>query len=113
MYGDTRNSPTTALSAPAASGWAAANGAIGSSPKSCASNAVKQNWLKLKGRNQFQYLVMRNDRMKELIRKLCDAYGPSGQETAVRDLIRQALTDVVDELRVDALGNLIAIKRPK
>lgn len=50
--------------------------------------------------------------MKELIRKLCAVYGPTGQEEAVREVIRTELADAVDEVRVDALGNLIAIKRP-
>jgi endoglucanase len=50
--------------------------------------------------------------MKELIRKLCEVYGPSGQEEAVHEVIRAEIADVVDELRVDALGNLIAVKRP-
>ncbi|MEZ4639403.1 MAG: hypothetical protein R2856_31335 [Caldilineaceae bacterium] len=50
--------------------------------------------------------------MKELIRKLCEVYGPVGREDAVRELIRQEIEDVVDEVRVDALGNLIAVKRP-
>lgn len=49
--------------------------------------------------------------MKELIRKLCDVYGPVGREDAVRELIRQEIEDVVDEVRVDAMGNLIAVKR--
>ncbi len=50
--------------------------------------------------------------MKELIRKLCDVYGPVGRENAIRDLIRQEIAGVVDEMRVDAMGNLIAVKRP-
>lgn len=49
--------------------------------------------------------------MKDLIRRLCDVYGPCGQEEAVRKLIAQELAGVVDESRVDALGNLIAVKR--
>jgi tetrahedral aminopeptidase len=50
--------------------------------------------------------------MKELIRKLCEVYGPSGQEEAVRALIQQEIAGSVDETRVDALGNLIAVKNP-
>jgi tetrahedral aminopeptidase len=50
--------------------------------------------------------------MKELIRKLCEVYGPSGQEEAVRALIQQEIAGSVDETRVDALGNLIAVKQP-
>ncbi len=49
--------------------------------------------------------------MKSLIEKLCEAYGPSGDEAPVRELIRQELTGHVDEMWVDAMGNLIAVKR--
>ena len=48
--------------------------------------------------------------MKELIRKLVEAVGPSGYEGAVRDLVRSEISDSVGELRVDAMGNLIARK---
>ena len=49
--------------------------------------------------------------MKELIRRLCEVYGPCGQEEGVRRLIAQEIAGLVDESRVDALGNLIALKR--
>lgn len=49
--------------------------------------------------------------MKELIRRLCEVYGPCGQEEAVRRLISQEIAGLVDESRVDPLGNLIALKR--
>ncbi len=42
--------------------------------------------------------------------KLSDARGISGDETAVRQALRPMLEDHVDELRVDAVGNLIARK---
>ncbi len=48
--------------------------------------------------------------MKELLRKLTDAFGPSGYEDAVRELIRKEIKGYADEVRVDALGNLIARK---
>ena len=48
--------------------------------------------------------------MKELIQKLVETVGPSGHEQAVRDVIRGEIEKSVDEIRVDALGNLIAIK---
>lgn len=50
--------------------------------------------------------------MNELIKKLVEAYGPSGFEDRMRDLIRPEIEPYVDEIRVDALGNLIARKRP-
>ena len=45
--------------------------------------------------------------MNALIRKLVEAWGPSGYEHQVRRLIQEEVADLVDEMRVDALGNLI------
>lgn len=49
--------------------------------------------------------------MKELVRRLVEAYGPTGSEEQIRELITEEVRPFVDELQVDALGNLIAIKR--
>jgi len=46
--------------------------------------------------------------MKDLIRKLVESYGPSGREEQVRDVIRAEVESLVDEVRVDAMGSLIA-----
>jgi len=51
--------------------------------------------------------------MKQLIQKLVETVAPSGYETAVRELIRAEIAGLVDEIRVDALGNLIARKGQK
>lgn len=51
--------------------------------------------------------------MKSLIKKLVEAVGPSGYEGTVRDLIKLEIAGLADELRVDALGNLIARKGKK
>lgn len=48
--------------------------------------------------------------MKALIKKLVEAVGPSGFEGAVRDLLRAEVEPLADEIRVDAMGNLIARK---
>lgn len=48
----------------------------------------------------------------ELLKTLSEAPGVSGNETAVRKAIREAIRDYVDEIRVDSLGNLIARKGP-
>ncbi len=48
--------------------------------------------------------------MKTLIQKLVESVGPSGYEKPVRDLIRSEIDGFADEIRVDALGNLIARK---
>ncbi|MEN8098230.1 MAG: M42 family metallopeptidase [Chloroflexota bacterium] len=45
----------------------------------------------------------------EITRKLTEAYGPSGHEGQIRSVIREEIESMVDDLRVDALGNLIAI----
>jgi len=49
--------------------------------------------------------------MKDLIKKLTEAYGPSGHEEQIREIIRAEVESLVDEVRVDALGNLIAVKK--
>ncbi len=48
--------------------------------------------------------------MKDLIKKLVDATGPSGYEQNVRALVRGEIEAYADEIHVDALGNLIARK---
>lgn len=45
--------------------------------------------------------------MKELLREFTDAFGPSGREEAIRATIRKRLRGAADEIRTDALGNLI------
>lgn len=47
----------------------------------------------------------------ELMKKLSDCFSPSGREKNVRELITAEIKDYVDEIRVDALGNLIARKK--
>lgn len=49
--------------------------------------------------------------MEELIKKLTAAYGPSGRETEVADIIEGLLKGKVDSIRRDALGNLICEKK--
>lgn len=47
------------------------------------------------------------DAVKDLIKKLVEAWGPSGYEHHVRQLIRDEVESLADEIEVDALGNLI------
>ncbi len=49
--------------------------------------------------------------MNELIKKLVEAYGPSGFEDQVRELILAEVKPFVDSTHVDAMGNLIAVKK--
>jgi putative aminopeptidase FrvX len=51
--------------------------------------------------------------MKELIKKLVEATGPSGFEHNVRDILRKEVEPYADEIRVDNLGNLIVRKGKK
>ena len=50
--------------------------------------------------------------MKKLLQQLTETFGPSGYEDNVRKLVRAEVKPLADELKVDALGNLIARKRP-
>jgi endoglucanase len=51
--------------------------------------------------------------MKKLIQKLTETFSPSGNESAIREVIRGEVEPLADEVRVDALGNLIAHKGEK
>lgn len=49
--------------------------------------------------------------MNELIKKLVEAFGPSGFEDQMRQIIHPEIAPYADEVSVDALGNLIARKK--
>jgi endoglucanase len=48
--------------------------------------------------------------MKSLIEKIISAPGPSGYEKYIREVIRSEVKDFADDIKVDALGNLIVRK---
>ncbi len=50
--------------------------------------------------------------MKQLLKTLTETFGPSGYEDAVRKVILKEVKPLADEIRVDALGNLIVRKKP-
>ncbi len=50
--------------------------------------------------------------MKKLLQTLTETFGPSGYEDEVREVVRKEVQSLADEIRVDALGNLSARKRP-
>ncbi len=50
--------------------------------------------------------------MKQLLKTLTETFGPSGHEDEVRKVILREVKPLADEVRVDALGNLIARKKP-
>ncbi len=47
--------------------------------------------------------------MKQLIQKLVETYAPSGHEAPICEIIRAEIAEYADEVRVDPLGNLIAV----
>jgi endoglucanase len=49
--------------------------------------------------------------VNDLIKELTEAYGPSGHEHQIREIIRSKVEPHADEVRTDALGNLIAIRK--
>ncbi|WP_448536419.1 M42 family metallopeptidase [Pseudothermotoga sp.] len=48
--------------------------------------------------------------MTELIKKLTEAYGPSGRESEVHGLILEELSSYIDGYKFDAVGNLLVWK---
>ncbi len=51
--------------------------------------------------------------MKSLIKKLVETVGPSGYESIIREVIRDEVEKFADEIKVDAMGNLIVRKGTK
>ena len=50
--------------------------------------------------------------MKDLIKKLTEAYGPSGAEEQVREMIRAEVEPYADQIDVDVMGSLICRVKP-
>lgn len=51
--------------------------------------------------------------MFDLIKRLTQSFGVSGNEEGIRETIINEIKNDIDEINVDALGNLIAVKRGK
>jgi endoglucanase len=49
--------------------------------------------------------------MEDILKKVTQAYGVSGNEEEIRSVITSEIEKYVDEINVDAMGNLIAVKR--
>lgn len=49
----------------------------------------------------------------ELLRKICQTPGAPGFEQPIRSLLQKELQAFVDEMQVDAMGNLVALKKGK
>lgn len=50
--------------------------------------------------------------MKKLLQQLTETFGPSGYEDRIREMVSAEVQGLADEIRVDALGNLIVRKKP-
>ncbi|MBQ4089653.1 MAG: M20/M25/M40 family metallo-hydrolase [Clostridia bacterium] len=48
--------------------------------------------------------------MRDILKKLLAAYGATGREENVAGVIAEMIKPYVDEMRIDALGNLIAVR---
>ena len=46
-----------------------------------------------------------------LLKTICETPGAPGFEYRIRNLVMKTIADYVDEMTVDPMGNLIAIKR--
>ncbi len=53
------------------------------------------------------------DHTEKLLKELTEAFGPPGAEEEVRSVIYNYIKDIVDEIKTDKLGSLIAIKKGK
>lgn len=49
--------------------------------------------------------------MKDLVMELTGVFGPSGDESIICEYISEAVKDYADDIRTDALGNLIVYKK--
>ena len=47
----------------------------------------------------------------KLLKELCESAGIPGREDRLREIVRREFAPLTDEMRVDALGNLIAVKK--
>ncbi|MFN8472444.1 MAG: M42 family metallopeptidase [Anaerolineae bacterium] len=51
--------------------------------------------------------------MIELLEHVSAAYGPSGNESVIREAVQGEIAGLADDVRVDALGSLIAVRKPR
>jgi tetrahedral aminopeptidase len=70
-----------------------------------------QNFWPLNGHNPSAFSAFTiGEKMKQLIQKLTETFSPSGFESAIREVIHQEVKPLVDEVFVDAMGNLVVRK---
>ncbi len=51
--------------------------------------------------------------MTSLLQQLSEAFGVSGQEQEVRDILYETIRTEIDEIHIDAIGNLIALRKAR
>ena len=49
----------------------------------------------------------------QLLAKICEAAGAPGHEQRIREIVLEEVTPLVDEVRLDNMGNVTAIKKGK
>ncbi|UKI38331.1 MAG: hypothetical protein L6V93_10490 [Clostridiales bacterium] len=49
----------------------------------------------------------------ELLKKLCEAYAPSGDEGGICNIIADEIKEYADEIYTDVMGNLVVHKKGK
>ncbi|MGD8457808.1 MAG: hypothetical protein PVF83_15605 [Anaerolineales bacterium] len=52
-------------------------------------------------------------RQIKLLEKLSNAIGVSGDESAIREIVLEEIKSMVDDIKIDAIGNIIATKQGK
>ena len=50
---------------------------------------------------------------KKLLQEICEAAGAPGHEQRIREIVLREVTSLVDDVRIDNMGNLIALKKGK
>ena len=49
----------------------------------------------------------------ELLAEICKVAGAPGHEQKVREIVLREISELVDEVRIDNMGNVVAIKKGK
>ena len=49
----------------------------------------------------------------KLLAQICEESGPPGREQKIREIVAKELTQYVDSIKTDNLGNLIVLKKGK
>ncbi len=68
----------------------------------------RRRWtkIKLQVRTHYSEIQEVNMELRELLKRLCEAFGPPGFEEDVRAIIREQIEPLVDSIEEDAIGNM-------